>query len=175
MAFQRRRRKWPSRGEDARLQQARICDLPMQPRLMHYDLFHRAGFRTAAAERQRYMFKFQFIRTREPVRVRSSTGLCSMSHCKPPSGETGLAPRLKRYLDRFATWSEQIAAGRDPWSLPLSFQSTRPPIEVRVLLAHPLWQLQPRVGLASALKRDHHLVHSRGWMVVLLASGNIGP
>lgn len=34
--------------------------------LMHYDLFHRAGFRAKEDSPTRFMFKFQFIRTREP-------------------------------------------------------------------------------------------------------------
>mmetsp|Transcript_12501 Transcript_12501/g.29555 ORF Transcript_12501/g.29555 Transcript_12501/m.29555 type:complete len:601 (+) Transcript_12501:125-1927(+) len=42
--------------------------------LMHYDLFHRAGFRAKEDAPTRFMFKFQFIRTRDPAVVPSPPG-----------------------------------------------------------------------------------------------------
>lgn len=50
--------------------------------LMHYDLFHRAGF-WVPGERQRFMFKFQFLRTKEPTPWEGTSASWA-----PPSSET---------------------------------------------------------------------------------------
>jgi len=78
--------------------------------LMHYDLFHRAGFRAQEDAPTRFMFKFQFIRTREPTARSFRSPSPPPLECSPRSASPSAASPISSKSELEA---KGIARGTD--------------------------------------------------------------